>query len=983
MQREWQRIPRYRNPLSRSAGFAHRLFQGKFYVFEDLLTPTHDRLMKTDELREKYLTFFQSKGHHRQASDVLVPTWDPSVLFTPAGMNQFKDHFLGKVKLDFTRATTCQKCLRTGDIDNVGRTAYHHTFFEMLGNFSFGDYFKTEAIHWAWEFLTAKQWLGIDPERLTITVYKDDDEAAKIWNEKIGLPTSRITRMDEADNFWPASAPSQGPDGVCGPCSEIYYTLDSGKAVEIWNLVFTQFNRVGDPPDNLRPLPSKNIDTGMGLERTASVMQNVPTNFHIDILLPIVQAAAEVCGIRYDYESENGRRLRRITDHVRACTFAIHENVYPGPKKARYVIKRLLRRAVLDGHQIGMRDPFLFQLVPLVAQMMRASYPELSETVERVAQVMKREESDFFATIDSGLDRIQRVFADMTSGNRWMVDGAEAANLYQTHGVPPELFQQIAAEKNFTFDWDGYRQAMKEHGDVSGGNVIELFETGPIETLKEAFHHSDFLGYETTSASAQVKGIIVGKPKDDRLVSSIAADTPSDLLRIVLDRSPFYGESGGQVGDTGKLQGPHGMFHVTDTQRSGELIVHYGIMVSGTIKEGETVQAIVDESRRNAIRRAHSATHILHHALQTHLGKHAQQQGSKVDADWLRFDFSHQDAMTEDQLKQVEDLANMRIAEAAPIDWKNVPLATAREAGAMMLFGEKYPDPVRMVSMGGFSKELCGGTHLSNTSQVDQFELLSEESVSSGVRRITAVTGQRAQEQRGRIQAAAAKVAEQLGCSAQEIGTQTVELVGTIRKLKKLATGSAGSEVVPERATTTNASKTNPPAYGVLRTAFKQAARALNVSLEEVSERIDALLSEERQLRGQIVQLASGGNVDVDAWVEEAETVNGAKLIAREVPHANAAMMRQWIDQIRKKCKDPVAILLATPADGKVTLIAALSPALVEKGLSAGRWIAPVAHEVGGSGGGKPDLAQAGGKSPEKIADAIAVAIATWRSMAG
>jgi alanyl-tRNA synthetase len=939
--------------------------------------------MKTDELREKYLAFFQSKGHHRQASDVLVPTWDPSVLFTPAGMNQFKDHFLGKVKLDFTRATTCQKCLRTGDIDNVGRTAYHHTFFEMLGNFSFGDYFKSEAIHWAWEFLTAKPWLGIDPERLTITVYKDDDEAAQIWNEKIGVPMSRITRMDEEDNFWPASAPSQGPDGVCGPCSEIYYTLDSGKSVEIWNLVFTQFNRVGDPPDNLRPLPSKNIDTGMGLERTASVLQNVPTNFHIDILLPIVQAASEVCGIPYEYESDNGRRLRRITDHVRACTFAIHENVYPGPKKARYVIKRLLRRAVLDGHQIGLRNPFLYQLVPVVAQMMRASYPELSETVDRVAQVMKREESDFFSTIDSGLDRIQRVFSEMTANNRWMVDGAEAASLYQTHGVPPELFQQIAADQNFTFDWDGYRQAMKEHGDVSGGTVIELFETGPIETLKEAFHHSEFLGYETTSATAQVKGIIVGKPKEDRLVSSIAAETPGDLFRIVLDRSPFYGESGGQVGDAGILRGPHGVFEVTDTQRSGELIVHYGKMTSGIVKEGETIQAIVDETRRNAVRRAHSATHILHHALQTHLGRHAQQQGSKVDADWLRFDFSHQDSLTEDQLKQIEDLANSRIAEAAPIDWKTVPLTTAREAGAMMLFGEKYPDPVRMVSMGGFSKELCGGTHLSNTLQIDQFELLSEESVSSGVRRITAVTGARAQEQRARIQSMAALVAQRLGCPVDQIGAQTVELVTVIRKLKKLASGSASSETLAQRAVSSSAAKTNPPDYGALRGAFKQAARALNVSLDEVADRIDALLAEEKQLRGQIAQLASGGTVDVDAWLDEAEVIGGSRLIAREVPHANAAMLRQWIDQIRKKSRDPVAILLATPADGKVTLIAALSPSLVEKGLSAGRWIAPVAQEVGGSGGGKPDLAQAGGKSPEKIADAIRIAVQTWRAMVG
>jgi alanyl-tRNA synthetase len=940
--------------------------------------------MKTDELREKYLSFFQSKGHHRQASDVLVPTWDPSVLFTPAGMNQFKDHFLGKVKLDFTRATTCQKCLRTGDIDNVGRTAYHHTFFEMLGNFSFGDYFKNEAIAWAWEFLTDKKWLGIPPERLTITVYKDDDEAAAIWNEKIGVPMTRITRMDEADNFWPASAPSQGPDGVCGPCSEIYYTLENGNNVEIWNLVFTQFNRVGDPPDNLRPLPSKNIDTGMGLERTASVLQGVPTNFHIDILFPIVQAASEVCSTKYEYESDDGRRLRRITDHVRACTFAIHENVYPGPKKARYVIKRLLRRAVLDGHQLGMREPFLHQLVPVVAQMMKSTYPELSETIERVSQVMKREESDFFSTIDSGLDRINRVFADMSSHGRLMVDGNEAASLYQTHGVPPELFQQIAAEKNFTFDWDGYRQAMARHGDISGGGGIELFETGPIETLKEALHHTDFLGYATTKDSAQIKGIIVGKPKDDRLVSSISANTEGDMFRIVLDRTPFYGESGGQVGDSGRIETTNGVFEVTDSQRSGDLVVHYGRMVSGSLKEGESVQAIVDETRRDAIRRAHSATHILHHALQTELGKHAQQQGSKVDSDWLRFDFSHQDSISDEQLKAIEALANAKVTEGASISWQNVPLATAREAGAMMLFGEKYPDPVRMVSMGGFSKELCGGTHASNTAEINTIELLGEESVSSGVRRITALTGERAQEQRRKTEALAQRAAEKLGCSIDTLGSKTVDLVTAIRKLKKMATGSASGESAPERiAGTAKTQSGTRPDYGVIRSAYKQAARALNVALDEVADRIETLLSEEKQLHDQLAQLASGNSVDVDQLLASAEIVGGTRMIVCDVPNANAAMMRQWVDQIRKKSSEPVAVLFANASDGKVTLIAGISNSLVEKGLSAGKWIGPVANEVGGSGGGKPDLAQAGGKTPEKIADALRVAKDTWRSMLG
>jgi alanyl-tRNA synthetase len=939
--------------------------------------------MKTDELREKYLSFFQSKGHHRQASDVLVPTWDPSVLFTPAGMNQFKDHFLGKVKLDFTRATTCQKCLRTGDIDNVGRTAYHHTFFEMLGNFSFGDYFKTEAIHWAWELLTDKKWFGIDPDRLTITVYKDDDEAAKIWNEKIGLPMTRITRMDEADNFWPASAPSQGPDGVCGPCSEIYYTLDGGKNVEIWNLVFTQFNRVGEPPDNLRPLPSKNIDTGMGLERAASVLQGVPTNFHIDILFPIVQAAAEVCGTKYAYESDDGRRLRRITDHVRACTFAIHENVYPGPKKARYVIKRLLRRAVLDGHQLGLREPFLHQLVPVVAQMMKASYPELSETIERVAGVMKREEADFFATIGSGLDRIDRLFADMSGKGSTMVDGAEAATLYQTHGVPPELFQQIAAERGYSFDWDGYREAMLKHGDISGGGAIELFETGPIETLKEALHQSEFLGYVSTKSPAQIKGVIVGKPKDDRLVSSVSNDEQGELLRVVLDRSPFYGESGGQVGDTGNLQTSSGNFEVTDTQKSGDLIVHYGRMISGTIKEGETVQALVDENRRNAIRRAHSATHVLHHALQSKLGKHAQQQGSKVDADWLRFDFSHQDSLSDEDLKEIEGIANARIAQGASIAWETVPLARARELGAMMLFGEKYPDPVRMVSMGDFSRELCGGTHASNTAEIGTLEVLSDESVSSGVRRITALTGSKALEHRQKIEAQAAAAAGILGCSIDQLGTRAVELITAIRKLKKIATSAGGGETPPARIGGQSPSALGKPPYLDVRSSLRQAARALNVSLDEVVGRIETLLAEETLLHKQLSDLSSASVLDVDQLIASALSVGSTALIVAKVPSANPAMMRQWIDQIRKKSAKPVAILFATSDADKVTLLAGLSQTLVEQGLSAGKWIAPVAQSVGGSGGGRPDFAQAGGKLPEKIDEALQVAKSTWESMAG
>ena len=511
--------------------------------------------MKTDELREKYLAFFESKGHPRVASDVLVPTWDPSVLFTPAGMNQFKDHFLGKVKLEFTRATTCQKCLRTGDIDNVGRTAYHHTFFEMLGNFSFGDYFTRDAINWAWEFLTDKKWLGLPADRLTVTVYTDDDEAAGIWAKDVGLTVNRIERCQEDENFWPASAPSQGPDGVCGPCSEIYYHPEGSKSVEIWNLVFTQFNRVGEPPDNLRPLPSKNIDTGMGLELRWHQRCRACRRITISIvILPIVKAAAEVCGQKYEYESDNGRRLRRITDHVRACTFAVHENVYPGANKEKYVVKRLLRRAVLDGHQMGLRDPFLHKLVPVVADMMKRPYPELQETIKRVSSVIEKEEANFFGTIDAGLDHIKRVFGEMRGENRTTVDGAVAAELYQTYGVPPELFESLASEQNLTFDWQGYEQAMEEHGETSGKvQHAVMGARGPIDSLKQALHSTEFLGYEKTEADAEIKGIIAGTPPDDHLCDKMEEVGHENAVRVVLDRTPFYGESGGQVGDTGKL----------------------------------------------------------------------------------------------------------------------------------------------------------------------------------------------------------------------------------------------------------------------------------------------------------------------------------------------------------------------------------------------------------------------------------------------
>jgi alanyl-tRNA synthetase len=934
--------------------------------------------MHTNELREKYLAFFETKGHRRVASDVLVPTWDPSVLFTPAGMNQFKDHFLGKVKLEFTRATSCQKCLRTGDIENVGRTAYHHTFFEMLGNFSFGDYFKRDAINWAWEFLTDKKWLGIDPARLTVTVYKDDDEAAGIWAKDVGLSADRIERCGEDENFWPASAPSEGPDGVCGPCSEIYFHPDQGKSVEIWNLVFTQFNRVGDPPNNLRPLPSKNIDTGMGLERTAATLQGAPTNYHIDILFPVVQAAADVCGVKYALDSDNGRRLRRITDHVRACTFAVHENVYPGANKEKYVVKRLLRRAVLDGRQMGMTEPFLCKLVPAVVEAMKVPYPELGETAGRVAGVIEKEEANFFGTIDAGLSRIERVFDELRRDNRTRVEGPVAAELYQTYGVPPELFESLAAEHNLAFDWEGYARAMEQHGEASGKvQHTVMGAKGPIDSLKHALHSTEFLGYDATEADATVKGIVAGRPPHDHLCDRMEEVGHAEPIRVVLDRTPFYGESGGQVGDVGRLTGDGVEFEVVDTQKDGALVIHVGHLRKGVLREGAKVRAVVDSARRDGIRRAHSATHILHHALQKTLGSHAQQQGSKVDEDWLRFDFTNLSPVEPAQLATISGDVAARIAAGEPVKWETLPLAEARKQGAMMLFGEKYPDPVRMVSMGGFSKELCGGTHLTNTKEIGELEVLSEEGVSAGTRRITALTGKKAAEHRRQTIAALETAAKSLACEPAGVPAAVHALLDRRRDLKRALDGgpmpAAGGAKAAKGAPTSD--------YAVLKSALAEAGRLLSVAPLSVSERIIALAAEIAGIEERLAQRAAAGPLSADALLEKSTQVSGATVVVAETPGVEPNLMRQLIDQVRQKAPMSAVLLATRQGDDKVTLVAGVSKQLQDRGVSAGQWIGPVAKAVGGGGGGRPDLAQAGGKEPAKLPAALEVAQQTIAAM--
>jgi alanyl-tRNA synthetase len=860
--------------------------------------------MKADELREAYLAFFESKGCVRRPSDVLVPRWDPSVLFTPAGMNQFKDHFLGKCKLEFTRATTCQKCLRTGDIDNVGRTPRHHTFFEMLGNFSFGDYFKREAIHWAWEFLTAKNWLGISPEKLSVTVYQDDDEAYRIWADEIGLPGAKITRMGEDDNFWPASAPSQGPDGVCGPCSELFYRMPDGSDVEIWNLVFTQFNRQGPPPDNLAPLPSRNIDTGMGLERTCAMLQGVDSNFHIDILRPLVEAVAEVCGRTYEPATDDGRRMRRIADHVRACTFAIHENVLPGNNEEKYVVKRLLRRAVLDGRQMGMREAFLHRLPPVVAELMRHPYPELGDTTGHVATVIEREEESFLATIDGGLERIERLFAGIGAAGKSTVPGGDAAELYTTYGFPPELLETLAAERNCGFDWEGFRAAMEAHGQRSGaGRSVEVFASGPLDALKKTMHGTEFVGYDATEAAAKVVGIIA----QDTLCDSLVEVGHAAPVTVVLDQSPFYGESGGQVGDTGELTWPGGRFEVSDTQREGGFMLHVGHLRQGTLALGATVTARVESARRAALRRAHSATHLLHAALQHFLGGHAVQQGSKVDADLLRFDFSHSSSIDGETLAAIEGMVNDRVLEAVPVSARLLPLAEARHAGAMMLFGEKYPDVVRMVTMDGVSRELCGGTHVSSTGQIGLVRVVAEESVSAGTRRITAVTGGRALERLRQAERTLAEAAGVLKVPVADVPQRLATIVKELKELKKAKPAAAATGVTPE------------------------------------------------------------------TLLADAVEVGGSRVVVADMQGGDANAMRQAIDQLRRKAS-PIAVLLGSVEGDKVTLVAGISKELEARGLSAGNWIRDVATVVGGKGGGRPDLAQAGGKLVAKLPEALAMA---------
>ena len=876
----------------------------------------------------------------------------------------FKDHFLGNVELEFTRATSSQKCLRTGDIENVGRTAYHHTFFEMLGNFSFGDYFKREAIHWAWEFLTAKQWLGLPADRLTVTVYLDDDEASDIWHKEVGLSLDRIERLGEHDNFWPAGAPTDGPDGVCGPCSEIFFHPDDGPECEIWNLVFTQFNRGGDPPSNLSPLPSKNIDTGMGLERIAAVLQGVNTNFHVDSLISIVRASSEVCKTKYDPDSEDGRRIRRITDHVRACTFAIHENVLPDAEKANYTVRRLLRRAVFQGRQMGIDEPFLYRIVPAVVSAMAEPYPELAETAQNVAKVIRQEEETFFKVIERGMRHVDKIVNQSQAAGRKHLDAKQVAHLYQTYGVPPELTASVASDVGMEMDWNQYQVAMEEFGVISGTDQVGVMgNDGPIDMLKQEIKTTPFVGYQSTTATATVKGCGVQTERLSTL--GVSAD---EQQFIVLDQTPFYAKAGGQESDTGKIVGPTGEFAIQELIKTGDMIVHLGRVTAGTISQGDLVQAVVDDQRRGGLCRAHSATHILHHALQTHVGAHAQQRGSKVDSDELRFDFANDTAVDSRLLNLIEQQSNHNVAQASAVRADTVSLEQAKSAGAMMLFGEKYPDPVRMVSIGQYSKELCGGTHVANTSAIETIEIVSEEPVGAGVRRIVAYTGQRAQESQQQLMVWAQTLADQFGCSVGELPAATVELLKTIKGLKKqLSTG------VPYEA---NASHGQAVAcdlgdYFSVRDVMRQVAATLSTTAKDVPQRIGSMFEDREKLLKQVDEVKAVASVSADDLIAEGIRLGNNLIVTKQIDGANSDMLKRLVDQIRKKASPAAIVLGAGSSAGKVLLVAGVSRDLVIDGLKAGDIVREIAPIVGGGGGGKPDLAQAGGKLPEKISEAL------------
>jgi alanyl-tRNA synthetase len=863
--------------------------------------------MKSAEIRDAFLKFFESKGHTIVASSSLVPANDPTLLFTNAGMNQFKDCFLGLEKRAYTRATTSQKCVRAGgkhnDLENVGYTARHHTFFEMLGNFSFGDYFKRDAILYAWEFLTSKDWLNIPAEKLSVTVYATDDEAYDIWHKEVGIPAERLIRIGDnkgapyaSDNFW-----AMGDTGPCGPCTEIFYDHgpdiwggppgspeeDGDRFIEIWNNVFMQFNRT--PDGVLHPLPAPSVDTGMGLERISAVMQHVHSNYEIDLFQHLLKAAAEATGTQ-DLENKS---LRVIADHIRSCSFLISDGVLPSNEGRGYVLRRIIRRAIRHGNQLGQKRAFFHTLVKALAEVMGGAYPELYKNQAHIERVLLQEEEQFEKTLDKGIAVLEEALAGLSGSE---IPGKLVFTLYDTYGFPIDLTADIARERGLTVDLAGYEEAMAEQrarARAAGTFKVDYSQAG-LE-----LPDTEFLGYSHLAEEGRVVALIKDGQKVEQLVEG-------DDGVVVLDRTPFYAESGGQAGDCGYLELGGNRLEVRDCQKQGGAHMHLVRVLQGAVSVGDKLSARVDAGVRQATALNHSATHLLHAALRKVLGEHVTQKGSLVDSERLRFDFSHFEAVTAEQLKTIETLVNDQIRANSAVATEICDMATAKAKGAMALFGEKYGDKVRVLTMGdGFSVELCGGTHVKRTGDIGLFRITSESGVAAGVRRIEAITG----------------------AKALALFDQVENLVDA-------------------------------------------AARGIKANRDNLLEKLEALVAQNRKLEKDLAslktRLATAGSVDL---LSQAQEIAGVKVLALNLEGADAKSLRDMADQFKNKLGSSVVLLAAVEGD-KVALVAGVTQDVTAR-VKAGDLMAHVAGQIGGKGGGRPDMAQGGGTQVDKLAEAL------------
>ncbi|MGG9107734.1 alanine--tRNA ligase [Raoultella ornithinolytica] len=861
----------------------------------------------TAEIRQAFLDFFHSKGHQVVASSSLVPHNDPTLLFTNAGMNQFKDVFLGLDKRHYSRATTAQRCVRAGgkhnDLENVGYTARHHTFFEMLGNFSFGDYFKQDAIKYAWELLTGENWFALPKDKLWVTVYETDDEAFDIWANEVGVPRERIIRIGDnkgaafaSDNFW-----QMGDTGPCGPCTEIFFDHgdhiwggppgspeeDGDRYIEIWNIVFMQFNRQAD--GTMEPLPKPSVDTGMGLERIAAVLQHVNSNYDIDLFRTLIENVARVTGAT----DLTNKSLRVIADHIRSCAFLIADGVIPSNENRGYVLRRIIRRAVRHGNMLGAKETFFWKLVAPLIDVMGAAGEELKQQQAQVEHVLKTEEEQFARTLERGLALLDEELSKLKGDT---LDGETAFRLYDTYGFPVDLTADVCRERNIKVDEAGFEAAMEEQRRRARESSGFGADYNAMIRVDGA---SEFKGYDHLELNAKVTALFI----DGKAVDAVTAGQEAV---VILDQTPFYAESGGQVGDKGELKGAGFSFAVNDTQKYGQAIGHIGKLSHGTLKVGDALEADVDRARRQRIRLNHSATHLMHAALRQVLGTHVAQKGSLVNDKALRFDFSHFEAMKPEEIRAVEDLVNAQIRRNLPVETNIMDIDAARESGAMALFGEKYDDRVRVLSMGDFSTELCGGTHASRTGDIGLFRITSESGTAAGVRRIEAVTGE--------------------GAIAY-LHAQS-DLLGDIAQLLKGDSHNLGDKV---------------------RAALERT-RVLEKELQQLKE-----------------QAAAQESANLSSKAEE---INGVKLLVSELAGVELKMLRTMVDDLKNQLGSTV-VVLATVADGKVSLIAGVSKDVTDR-VKAGELVGMVAQQVGGKGGGRPDMAQAGGTDASALPAALA-----------